>query len=445
MKKQYKSIIHDLVQDPLFAQNEKYSELLLYLEECAETDYIPTETDIAKRILGRSDRFDPTTDASVRVLVSKLRKKLNDYYGQKGKHDKVRLNIPKRQYTLKFVERQSVGQFANKQLIFAVSGLFFVMFAAIVLLGIRNHQMRQFFPHNTKPAKDHFLWGDFVKNNKPSILAIGHVFTYCEYQDSINCFRIVRNRLVNSESDLKKYMAEYNIPEQNIWLPNWDPVPKYSVKYFNLLQSIYPRWFKSLTMETSTKLAWSDFINNNIIYVGHYHNLGKLNQFYHSSHFYSPSQNNDYDYLVDKLRQNHPDRVNISANPVQAALKNQFETLFNLQHRTDNSDSIVTVYNFEYDKDSNYVKDYVILSKLPGPNTSHILFIISFHQIGRLRVIDMLADSEKMETFKDQIRIHSPELPQYFEALVEVNGYKETAMNTRILHFYPIESNFGFN
>ena len=56
------------------------------------------EYTIATEVLGRSHDFDPKSDNIVRVQAHRLRKKLDEYYGQEGTHDPVRILIPSGHY-----------------------------------------------------------------------------------------------------------------------------------------------------------------------------------------------------------------------------------------------------------------------------------------------------------------------------------------------------------
>jgi len=436
-------IVNRILQDPIFKRREKYSKLLLYLAECSQKQYLPSESDIAAQIYERNQDFDPTTDASVRVLMWKLRKKIDDYYKNKGKHDKVQLTIPKRQYSLELVEKSNKGKIIKQFLPFVSLVVIFALSILLLILFIKYREIKKTVPENTFNDNNNFIFRDFINDEKPTILAIGHIFTYCEYQDETNSFRIVRNRLINSEADLSTYMSEYNIPEKNIWLPTWEIVPKNTLRYLNRIQSIFPMTSRSsLSILSSLELEWSELLDHHIIYIGHFHNLGKLAQFYQSKYFYSFSQITDYSELKAKLAENMKNNPHPEENKVQTALNNQTDVLFSLYHQNTLNDSINNTYNFVYNKKTNYVKDYVILTKLLGPNSNNMLFIISFHQIGRLKVINMLADPVQIKKFEDQIRTLLPSMPNYFEMLIEVKGYKETAMEMNILHLYPAESQF---
>jgi hypothetical protein len=105
---------------------------------------------------------------------------------------------------------------------------------------------------------------------------------------------------------------------------------------------------------------------------------------------------------------------------------------------------IDTVYTYiePLAEQENYVRDYIILSKAPGPNNNVILFIISFHQIGRIEIIKHIVDYPLLHQLESHIHTVNTVLPKYFEALLEVKGYEETALETKMLHFYKIPSDF---
>ncbi|UCE06848.1 MAG: helix-turn-helix domain-containing protein [bacterium] len=439
------NILKQVLEDPIFTRNEKCSKLLIYLAECSKKHYVPSESEIAAHIFGQNRDFDPTIDASVRVLIWKLRKKLDEYYKSKGKHDKVRLAIPKRQYSLELMERPNKNKFLKQLLPFVSLVVIIALSISLLWLYIQYREIRKIIPE-IPPIKKNLIFRDFVDNRKPTTIVIGHIFTYCEFQDEINSFRIIRNRLINSDADLSKYMSQYNIPSKNIWKPTWDIVPENTLKYFSLIQSIYPLASRPLmTLKLSSKIEWSDLLDHQIIYVGHFHNLGKLDQFYQSKHFYSPSQITDYSELISKLAENKKINIPSEKNLVETADDNQINALFSIYHQNMQNDSIEDVYKFIYNDDTKYVQDYVILIKLPGPNFNKMLFIISFHQIGRLKIIEVLADPIQMRKFENEFRTLMPSMPTYFEMLIEVKGYKETAMNMKILHIYPAGSQFELN
>src|SRR2546421_1175520 len=70
--------VHRVLQSSHFLRAETQRKLLQYLWE--HRDENVSEYALATEALGRSANFDPGTDASVRVHISRLRRKLKDYY-----------------------------------------------------------------------------------------------------------------------------------------------------------------------------------------------------------------------------------------------------------------------------------------------------------------------------------------------------------------------------
>lgn len=70
--------VQRMLQSPHFARAETQRKLLQYLWEHRNESV--SEYALATEALGRHASFDPTTDASVRVHISRLRRKLKDYY-----------------------------------------------------------------------------------------------------------------------------------------------------------------------------------------------------------------------------------------------------------------------------------------------------------------------------------------------------------------------------
>ncbi|MGP8244542.1 MAG: hypothetical protein ACLQVN_08490 [Bryobacteraceae bacterium] len=59
-------------------------------------------------VFGKPDRYDPQTDASVRVQIGKLRRKLEEYYLDEGVSDSLLLQLPKRHFAVFFERRTAI-------------------------------------------------------------------------------------------------------------------------------------------------------------------------------------------------------------------------------------------------------------------------------------------------------------------------------------------------
>jgi hypothetical protein len=74
--------VQRVLNSPQFARAETQRKLLQYL--WLNRHLSLSEYAIATDALGRSSHFDPNTDASIRVHISRLRRKLKDYYAETG-------------------------------------------------------------------------------------------------------------------------------------------------------------------------------------------------------------------------------------------------------------------------------------------------------------------------------------------------------------------------
>jgi DNA-binding response OmpR family regulator len=84
--------VQRVAQSAQFTRAETLKRLLLYLWVHRDEDI--SEYAVATDALGRRVDFDPKTDASVRVQISRLRRKLKDYYESEGSGEAYMLHIP---------------------------------------------------------------------------------------------------------------------------------------------------------------------------------------------------------------------------------------------------------------------------------------------------------------------------------------------------------------
>lgn len=87
-----------------------YPRLLNYLVEKAALGHSCSEVDLAEHVFFKKDSFDQKSDSSVRVYVYNLRKKLQLYYEGDGKEDTYRINIPKGEYRVEFLDLENYAK-----------------------------------------------------------------------------------------------------------------------------------------------------------------------------------------------------------------------------------------------------------------------------------------------------------------------------------------------
>ena len=86
------SELEDVLASPAFKKAPTLSRLLTYLWEQRHDEV--NEYTIATEGLGRKADFEPRTDATVRVLVSRLRLRLKEFYDSNGAERPIRIVIP---------------------------------------------------------------------------------------------------------------------------------------------------------------------------------------------------------------------------------------------------------------------------------------------------------------------------------------------------------------
>ena len=113
-----------LANSPFLHGSEALCHLIRFLAEHtlnAPSEHLK-EYQIATEVLGRPAGFDPNSDASVRVQVTRLRVKLAEYYRSIGSHDPIVVEIPKGRYELSFRNRPLLPEDASSALELSHSG-----------------------------------------------------------------------------------------------------------------------------------------------------------------------------------------------------------------------------------------------------------------------------------------------------------------------------------
>lgn len=94
------SLVLRVAASPPFSKAAQLREILLYISRQAitEPETIIKEYEIGCNVLGRRPDFNPHDDNIVRVQVSHLRKKLNEYFSTFGKDEPLYITLPKGTY-----------------------------------------------------------------------------------------------------------------------------------------------------------------------------------------------------------------------------------------------------------------------------------------------------------------------------------------------------------
>lgn len=103
-------LVERIAQSESFQKSMRLPSLLLYLaRQTINGDRRKlTEQAIGQAVFGKSQRYDPAEDSSVRVYVRQLRLRLHEYYHSSGLHEELVVSIPKGGYALDFSSASSL-------------------------------------------------------------------------------------------------------------------------------------------------------------------------------------------------------------------------------------------------------------------------------------------------------------------------------------------------
>ena len=180
--------LYKVLSSDAFQGSVASRKLLEYLGERTlegETDGLKEYT-IGVEALGRSEGYDPQVDPSVRVQVSRLRKRLARYYQDEGANDAVRMDLPKGQFAVRFLTSEQEppapetrGKGLNPPPAADSSTgwrrLSFALAAAVVALGgyltLGSGPVAS-TPSELTPEMRQF-WRPYIESNLPSTLSLG--------------------------------------------------------------------------------------------------------------------------------------------------------------------------------------------------------------------------------------------------------------------------------
>ncbi len=175
-------------------------ELFAFLAARGEEAVPATQAEIAEAVFGQTETS--VDDATVRVYIHRLRKRLEEHYAADGDAGRAQLTIPAGAYALRLrrgadeestLERRRTRRFhlPLPALVAAVA----VLIAGAFVLG------RGFAPAEAPPANA--LWRPFIESDRPIVLVVGDYYLFGEI-DPIRPeqSRLIRDFRVDSPMDL---------------------------------------------------------------------------------------------------------------------------------------------------------------------------------------------------------------------------------------------------
>lgn len=388
-------ILEEILLSPEFSNAQRYKDLLQYIVKASISGKEIKETTIAIDVFSKDASFEPTTDPTVRVYMSNLRKKLEHYYLSTGKDQVIRIDIPKGHYHAEYVNiSQSLPENAkkNKIIISALAGIIILSFIVIAYLITRKGDDRQTVKQNY--IFNNPVWSGFNQNNLPNLIVLGDYFFMYERKDNLDHF--IRDPKINSNTEYKDFLARS--PEYfNKYLISNITYLRPSV--FWAMMKILPaiQTSKEVHLKLASELIWDDLQQNNIIFVGTFKNLFILRELLEKSKF---------KYQIS------PPKLFVKSN----------------------SDSTLT-YSIDLFQPGIYTKDYVLILNSIGPNNNNLLLLISFGETGMVEAARLLTESKEKFEVETNLKFDSLESINNYNMILEVEGIDRNTFRSKMVSF----------
>ncbi|MGJ5820337.1 hypothetical protein [Paludibaculum fermentans] len=164
-----------ILQSAAFVKAPSLRQLLTFLWE--HRDGTISEYTLGTEALGRPASFDPRVDATVRVVVARLRQRLKDYYLSEGTHCPLRLSVPLggHQLVVEFLAPETVleapapeapSPSPRRPFPWIPSAVVFTAAAAGLFIGILVPR-----PGEPRPVLPRF-WSAFLQGGNPTSLYV---------------------------------------------------------------------------------------------------------------------------------------------------------------------------------------------------------------------------------------------------------------------------------
>lgn len=215
-------LVERVASGPAFGRSSRLRELFLFLCSRKPTDPESAirEHEIGVAVFGRHTDYDTAQDAIVRVQVSQLRKRLEQYFASEGRDEPVVIQIPKGTYTPVFRARETDctpellrPRSSPRRLriaMLSVASLTGVLLLAVVLLGPWRLTSAA-RPNGTVDR----LWYQMFDNGRPTCIvlsdamiglfedAIRHQLSLNEYRDKV--FSTLGDRLLKDQVEKARW------------------------------------------------------------------------------------------------------------------------------------------------------------------------------------------------------------------------------------------------
>lgn len=408
-KNRYSKEVAHIISSKSFGNSNTYANLLNYLVECSVNEDVPKEITIATVIFGKPS-FDPSQSTLVRVYVYNLRNKLEKYYQNEGADQETVICIPKGSYKVAFTsKKEEISSEINEKLngisrhkIFLGSLLGVLIFSVFLNFYQWNNKRNNGIGAMNPPA----LWKDLTESKHPTLLVLGDLFVYQEYDSTLGVTRTIRASQINDNRQYQDLISKDSRKHISTKPLSYTLLIRNSTECVKQLCKVFQFLGKDFSLRTILRFNPKELQDNDIIAVGMAKTLGVVTSYFHNTTIAYHSDTDSFKF-------------------------------------TDPVSGQITYYKPIGDPDS-YHKDYAIMSKLPGSGKNQIYVFAGLWDTGASQSFKNFTDVELSEQIAKALKSKFGKIPKYYEILIEVSGMDRMELRTKILKMNLIEESNYF-
>ena len=289
-------------------RSEPLVRLFDFLLERSLEGRVPKEIEIAQEVFDKTTDFDMMLDASVRVYIHRLRRKLGEHYARTP-DDQDRISIPLGEYRMVLAATETNEEAPEPPdtperapATARVTSRIWMIVLAFALMNAVAWFLYVSRPPAGAGAISTALWAPIVESRRPTLIVLGDYYIFGEAPDGIVVSRLVRDFSINSREELDQHL-----------MLNPNKVGRYVDVNLHYLPTSSGRALRSLLpvvnaaaggggmrpgIESMSDVKPEFFKEANIVYVGFLSGLGPLQDPVLRASGFKVGEN--FDELVDK-------------------------------------------------------------------------------------------------------------------------------------------------
>lgn len=276
----------------VLGESGRLAELFNFLAERGGGAEAASQAEIAETVFRQG--ASESDDATVRVYIHRLRKRLDDYYADNGDTGAGRLTIPAGTYALRFTAAPELPPAGAAAL--RARWTQYALPVMLVLLVVAAFFAGRFGDPDAAPINP--VWEPFLKSDRPIVVVVGDYYIYGEIDEmDPENGRLVRDFNINSKIDLAR--AQESNPKRYEMAEDMglNYLPFSSAYGLADLMPILTQHGKRVTVIPASQVTSDTFRTNNVVYVGLVSGMGLLEDVNFMSSDFMVGET--YDQLID--------------------------------------------------------------------------------------------------------------------------------------------------